>query len=106
MELRTAISVCEVNGKGKAVSVIIKHHTMTSVNFALTLGWRCVISFTPRPLYPRGGIQWSDTHWKGRQVGPRAGLDAVVGGIKSLDPAWHRSPIPQLTSPWPSHYTG
>jgi hypothetical protein len=38
------------------------------------LGW--VVSFTPRPLYPRKRAP--GTHWIGGWVGPRAVLDAVV----------------------------
>jgi hypothetical protein len=38
--------------------------------------WRWVVSFTPRPLYPRKRAP--DTYWIGSWVGPRAGLDAVV----------------------------
>jgi len=38
--------------------------------------WRWVVSFTPRPLYPRRTAP--DTHWIGGWVGTRAGLDTVV----------------------------
>jgi hypothetical protein len=38
--------------------------------------WRWVVSFTPRPLYPRERAP--STHWIGGWVGPRAGLDAEV----------------------------
>jgi hypothetical protein len=38
-----------------------------------------MVSFTPQPLYA-----WENgppvTHWIGRWVGPRAGLDAVMNG--------------------------
>jgi hypothetical protein len=34
-----------------------------------------MVSFTPRPLYPRESVP--DTHWIGGWVGPRAGLDDV-----------------------------
>jgi hypothetical protein len=38
--------------------------------------WRCVVSFTPQPLYPREG--YPGTHWIGGWVSSRAVLDAVV----------------------------
>jgi hypothetical protein len=38
--------------------------------------WRWVVSFTPRPIYPRE--RTPGTHWIGVWVGPRAGLDSVV----------------------------
>jgi hypothetical protein len=38
--------------------------------------WRWVVSFTPRPLYPKERAP--GTHWIGGWVGPRAVLDAVV----------------------------
>jgi hypothetical protein len=38
---------------------------------------RWIVSFTPRPLYP--GERTSGTQWIGGLVGPRAGLDTVVG---------------------------
>jgi hypothetical protein len=41
----------------------------------LGTSWRWVVSFTPRPLYPRGKSH--STHWIGGWVGPRAGLDDV-----------------------------
>jgi hypothetical protein len=39
----------------------------------LSISWRWVVSFTPRPLYPRERAP--GTHWIGGWVGPRAGLD-------------------------------
>jgi hypothetical protein len=39
-------------------------------------GWRWVVSFTPRPLYPRERSLC--THWIEVWVGARAGLDTVV----------------------------
>jgi hypothetical protein len=42
----------------------------------LSTRWRWVVSFTPRPLYPRG--REPGTHWIGGWVGPRAVLDAAV----------------------------
>jgi hypothetical protein len=41
----------------------------------LGTSWRCVVSFTPRPLYPRERA--SGTHFIGGWVDPRAGLDDV-----------------------------
>jgi hypothetical protein len=38
--------------------------------------WRWLVSFTPRPLYPRERAPY--THWTRGWVGPRAGLDTVV----------------------------
>jgi hypothetical protein len=46
------------------------------VLFDLGTRWRCVVSFTPRPLYSQGTAP--GTHWIGGWVSPRAGLDAVV----------------------------
>jgi hypothetical protein len=37
--------------------------------------WSLVVSFTARPLYPRG--KSPDTHWIGGWVDPRASLDDV-----------------------------
>jgi hypothetical protein len=42
----------------------------------LGTGWKWVVSFTPRPLYPQG--KSPGTHWIGGWVGPRAILDTVV----------------------------
>jgi hypothetical protein len=44
-----------------------------STFFDLGTSWRLVISFTPRPLYPRG--ESPVTHRGGGWVGPRTGLD-------------------------------
>jgi hypothetical protein len=44
--------------------------------FNLGTRWRQVVSFTPRPPYPRKRAP--ATHWIGGWVGPRAVLDAVV----------------------------
>jgi hypothetical protein len=37
---------------------------------------RCVVSYTPSSLYPRG--KNPDTHWIESWVGPRVDLDVVV----------------------------
>jgi hypothetical protein len=42
----------------------------------LGTSWIWVVSFTPRPLYPRGNSP-PPTHWKGDWVGPRTGMDNV-----------------------------
>jgi hypothetical protein len=43
--------------------------------------WRCVVSFTPQPLYLiKIGL---GAHWIGGWVGPRTGLD-IVAKIKTL----------------------
>jgi hypothetical protein len=39
----------------------------------LGTSWRCVVSFTPLPLYPRARLL--GTHWIGGWLGPRFGLD-------------------------------
>jgi hypothetical protein len=39
-------------------------------------GWRWVVSFAPRPLYPPGE-RVPSTHWIGCYAGPRGGLDDV-----------------------------
>jgi hypothetical protein len=51
----------------------MKSHTI------LDLGarWRCVVSFTPQPLYSLGNGS-PVIHWIGSWVDPRAGLDDVV----------------------------
>jgi hypothetical protein len=41
----------------------------------LGTNWRCVVSFTYRPVYPREKA--SSIHWIGDWVEPRAGLDDV-----------------------------
>jgi hypothetical protein len=41
----------------------------------LGTSWRRVVTFTPRPLYPREKAP--GTHWIGGMVDPRAGLDDV-----------------------------
>jgi hypothetical protein len=64
---------------------LTKHHAMKtywgsgriapcSLNLVTRL--RLVVSFTPRPLYPRE--RSSDTHCIGGWMGPRAGLDRVA----------------------------
>jgi hypothetical protein len=70
----------------------------------LNLGtrWRWVVSFTPRPLYPRERAPGTD--WIGGWVGPRAVLDAVVkrkipSSLRELN---LRTPIVQ---PVAQHYT-
>jgi hypothetical protein len=75
----------------------------------LNLGsrWRWLVSFTLRPLYPRG--KNSGTHWIGGWVCPRAGLDDVAKrkilscreskpGIpsRSLDATYMDWPVPAL----------
>jgi len=53
--------------------------------------WRWVVSFTPRPLYPKG--RNPDTHWTGGWVGPIAGTDAEAKRKKShLGPCRGLSP--------------
>jgi hypothetical protein len=42
----------------------------------LGIRWRWVVSFTPRPLYPKERAPGA--HWIGGWVGPRAVLNAVV----------------------------
>jgi hypothetical protein len=51
------------------------------------VGWRLVVSFTPRPFYP--GERDTGTHWIGGWVGPRAGPDDVE---KITDPTGTRIP--------------
>jgi hypothetical protein len=41
----------------------------------LGTSWRCVVSVTPRPIYPRANSP--GTHWVGGCVDPRAGVDDV-----------------------------
>jgi hypothetical protein len=41
----------------------------------LGTSWKWVVSFTPRPLYPRG--KSPNIHWIGGWIDPRAGLDNV-----------------------------
>jgi hypothetical protein len=60
---------------------LIKHYAM--------MMFGGVISFTLRPLYPRGKSPPPSTHWLGGLVGPRTGLDDVE---KILDPTGTRTP--------------
>jgi hypothetical protein len=57
-----------------------------------------VVSFTPRPLYPRKIAPV--THWVGGWVGPRAVLDAVVKDerLLPLKKDWSIALVPQKTS--------
>jgi hypothetical protein len=71
------------NAKVKLYLSLIKHHSMKrwwsggTAPGILNLGtrWRCVVSFTARPLYPGGKSPCYPLH-RGC-VGPRVGLDAV-----------------------------
>jgi hypothetical protein len=56
----------------------------------LSTNWRCVISFTPQPLYPRGNSP--HTHLIECWVGPRAILDGNA-------PIGTRTPTPTSSSP-------
>jgi hypothetical protein len=75
----------KVKVKVKSSLCLTKHHALKTywgnrciVLRILDLGtrWRSVVSFTPRPLYPREGAH--GTHWIGGWVGPTAILNAVV----------------------------
>jgi hypothetical protein len=61
-----------------------------------------VISFTPRPLYPRE--RTSDTYWIGHWVDPRAVLDVVVKR-KIPSPQRESNPRTPILQPVASHYT-
>jgi hypothetical protein len=52
-------------------------------------GWMLVVSFAPRPLYPRG--KSPGTHWIRRWVDPRPGLD-VAAKRRILPLYWLRHP--------------
>jgi hypothetical protein len=59
-----------------------KRHLMDGWMYSfiiLDLGtrWKWVVSFTPRPLYPRGNCPPPRTHWIGGWVCPKIGLDTV-----------------------------
>jgi hypothetical protein len=58
----------------------------------LCSGWREVVSFTLRPLYP--GESAPDTHWIGGWVGPRTSLNTGEKRIISA-PAGNRTPTVQ-----------
>jgi hypothetical protein len=61
----------------------------------LGIRWRLIVSFTPRPLYPREKAP--GTHWIGGWMGSRAVLDAVMKR-KIPSPrreSKHRTPIVQ-----------
>jgi hypothetical protein len=45
----------------------------------LGIRWGLVVSVTPRPRFTTGE-KTPGTHWTGRWVGPRAGLDTEVRG--------------------------
>jgi hypothetical protein len=54
-----------------------------------TFRWRrhwlkCVVSFTPRPLYP--GERAPGTHWKGGWLDPRIGLNDVENKMYVVQP--------------------
>jgi hypothetical protein len=79
---------CGTHGGGVKVKLplcLTKHHAMKTywrsggiAPRILDLGtrWRWVVSFTPRPLYPRERAPGA--HWIGGWVGPKAVLDAEV----------------------------
>jgi hypothetical protein len=58
---------------------------------ALGTSWRWVVSFTPRPLYPRGE----------RRLGGPQNRSGRRGEEKILDPTGTRIPTPLSCSPWP-----
>jgi hypothetical protein len=68
----------------------------------LGTSWRWVVSFTPRPLYPR-------------EKSPRYPLDRRLGGLQSrsgrfgegkiFDPTGTRTPTPSIVQPVASRYT-
>jgi hypothetical protein len=53
--------------------------------------WRCVVSFTARPLYPQE--RTPGTHWIGGWVGPRVDLDTGGGEKNSQPPPGLEPPI-------------
>jgi hypothetical protein len=55
-----------------------------------------VVSFMPRPLYPKERAP--GTHWIGGWVGPRAVVEAVVKG-KTPRPAGNLTQEPRSSSP-------
>jgi hypothetical protein len=82
---------------------ITEHHAVKSycgsrgkASIILDLGarWRWVVSFTPRPLYPRERA--AGTRWTGGRVGPRAGLNAVT---KKKNPGPCRDSNPRSSKP-------
>jgi hypothetical protein len=57
---RERLKKAAYRGKGKVVPVLLtEHHSF----FDLGTRWRWVVSFTPRPLYPRE--RTPDTRWIG-----------------------------------------
>jgi len=50
-----------------------------------------VVSFTPRPFYPRG--KDPGTHWKGDWMGLRAGVDEVAKRKNFPAPAGNKAPV-------------
>jgi hypothetical protein len=78
--------------------IITKHHAL----FDLGTRWRWVVSFTPRPLYPRE--RTPVTHWIGGWASPRTVLDAVV---KRKIPSSRRESNPRtpIVQPVAQRYT-
>jgi hypothetical protein len=58
-----------------------------------------VVSITPLPLYP--GDTAADTHRIGESIGPSAG-QYLMKKKKSLHPIGNRTPIPRISSLYPS----
>jgi hypothetical protein len=65
--------------------------------------WRCVVSFTPRPLYPMERALGA--HWIGGWVDPRAVLDTVVKR-KIPRPRRESNPRTPIVQPVAQRYTG
>lgn len=61
----------DIRGSGSKAPVFLKLGTR----------WKCIISFTPRPLYPR--VRVPSTHRIGDWIGHRAGLDRLQNRTNS-----------------------
>jgi hypothetical protein len=97
----------EFKGKGKVelslCLFLTEHHAMKAYWGSGGIArWRRVVSFTPRPLYPRE--RTPGTHWIGGWVGPRAVLNAVVKR-KIPSPRRESNPRTPIVQPVAQQYT-
>jgi hypothetical protein len=71
----------------------------TIINLGTT--WKWIISFTPRPVYPREKSEWYPLKRKLRGLRNQSGHFAER---KSVACTGNQSTIPRFFGPWPRHY--
>jgi hypothetical protein len=91
---------------------LTKHHAIKTywVNGGTVLrilnfftSWRWVVSYASRPLYPMGRAP--GTHWIGRWMGSRAGLNAVAKRkFPNIAPAGNWTPVVQSVLSYPGSW--